>query len=563
MKRSIYSLLGISLMSMAFTACYDDLGNYDYKDINELQVDSIHASYVRDVDDSLHIVPVLQGTQYSDTSRFTYKWEFNNSVLAETPELHIRVELTPGEKRCRYIVRDKNTGIQYYTPFSLSVRSSTAADLIVVLSKYQGRAELSYLRLDKPSAWVSNYYADRWGEKLGTNPQQLLPTYAETNLGTPVTCPRGRLLILCDDRAALFDKSSMEQDTMSPYLTVDPYNGIATWPPKDDEETQNYKTQYMTSMVNMWRRNPYGSNFQEGEYFYEISGGKLYTVSTATNGNKRSTFTSGIKSRYEKGYLCPFGFWDDMSDKELGHLGEMGRTAGDFIMFDKVNERFTFYDGGHMREVDASLPKYPGYELLWGSATNLTPNNRCLAILNKGDETRLVMLETGQDPNSIGGKVRTKLLVKEVSGGIINASSKFYIPNYVDHLYFSAGNAFYSYTIGDMFSGTVPSQSHKIFDLTEYGYDANAVITDICVSRSEKTLLVGVSRYGTDTEAMGDEAMGDVLYFDLDVSNKLFKYNEAKSAKAVAGIPVDVEIKYQTFWRNGREQDGVTLKDNI
>lgn len=261
--------------------------------------------------------------------------------------------------------------------------------------------------------------------------------------------------------------------------------------------------------------------------------------------------------------MCPFGFWDDMSDKELGNLGEMGRTAGDFIMFDKVNERFTFYDGGHMREVDASLPKYPGYELLWGSATNLTPNNRCLAILNKGDETRLVMLETGQDLNSIGGKVRTKLLVKEVSGGIINASSKFYIPNYVDHLYFSAGNAFYSYTIGDMFSGTVPSQSHKIFDLTEYGYDANAVITDICVSRSEKTLLVGVSRYGTDTEAMGDEAMGDVLYFDLDVSNKLFKYNEAKSAKAVAGIPVDVEIKYQTFWRNGREQDGVTLKDNI
>ncbi len=232
MKRSIYSLLGISLMSMAFTACYDDLGNYDYKDINELQVDSIHASYVRDVDDSLHIVPVLQGTQYSDTSRFTYKWEFNNSVLAETPELHIRVELTPGEKRCRYIVKDKNTGIQYYTPFSLSVRSSTAADLIVVLSKYQGRAELSYLRLDKPSAWVSNYYADRWGEALGTNPQQLLPTYAETNLGTPVTCPRGRLLILCDDRAALFDKSTMEQDTVSPYLTVDPYNGMPPGRPK-------------------------------------------------------------------------------------------------------------------------------------------------------------------------------------------------------------------------------------------------------------------------------------------------------------------------------------------
>lgn len=62
---------------------------------------------------------------------------------------------------------------------------------------------------------------------------------------------------------------------------------------------------------------------------------------------------------------------------------------------------------------------------------------------------------------------------------------------------------------------------------------------------------------------MGDEPKGDILYFDLDVSGRQFKYNEAKSAKGVAGVPVDVEIKYQTYWRNGMEQDGVTLRDNI
>lgn len=562
MKKFHLSLFILSA-GMTFSSCYKDLGNYDYKEINELNVEGIESMYERDVDDSLHIVPMLKGTQYSDTTRFTYKWEVGNTILAETQELHVRIDLSTGEKKCRYIVTDKNTGIQYYTPFRMNIKSSTAADLIMVLSKYEGRAELSYLRLDKPSEWVVNYYANRFGENLGINPQQLLPTYAETDQGAPVTCPKGRLLILCDDKALLFDKSTLEQDTLTPYLTADPYNGIATWPPKDDEETQDYKTQFMTSMVNMWRTHPYGTGFQQGEMFYEISGGKLYTVNTMTNSSAKSTFKAAIKSRYEKGYLCPFGFWDDMSDLPLGRLGEMGRTPGDFIMFDKVNGKFTFYDGSFMREVDKSVPIYSGYELQWGSATNLTPNNRCIAILNNGSQARLVMLETGQDPSSIGGKVRTKLLVKEVSGGIITPSSKFYVPNYVDHLYFSAGNAFYCYTIGDMFSGVVPSNSHKIFDLTQFGYDANAVITDICVSRSEKTLLVGVSRYGTDSEAMGEEAMGDVLYFDLDVSNKQFKYNESKSAKGIAGIPVDVEIKYQTYWRNGCEQDGVTLKDNI
>lgn len=86
---------------------------------------------------------------------------------------------------------DKETGIQYYTPFNLSVRSSTAADLIVVLSKYKGRAELSYLRLDKPSNWAVNYYADRYGENLGTNPQQLHLTYMESDQGYSGDLPAG------------------------------------------------------------------------------------------------------------------------------------------------------------------------------------------------------------------------------------------------------------------------------------------------------------------------------------------------------------------------------------
>lgn len=555
------SLFGLLGMISAFSSCYDDLGNYDYKEINELDVAGIESSYECDVDDSLHIVPLLKGTQYSDTSRFTYKWEANRSIIAETQELHLKVNLATGEKKCRYIVKDKKTGIEYYTPFHLAVRSATAADLIVVLSKFQGRAELSYLRLDKPSNWAVNYYSERYGENLGINPQQLLSTNAETSQGLPVTHYKGRLLILCDDQALLFDKSTMEQDTIYPVLTGSAYTGIATWPPRD-EETEDYKTQFMSSYVDMWRTHPYGSGFQQGEEFIEISGGKLYTVSTATNTSAKSRFKPAIKSYYAKGYLCPFGFWDNMEDNPLGHLGDMGREGGDFIMFDKVNGKFTFYDGSHMRPVAKTVPVYEGYELLWGSATNLTPNNRCLAIIGNGSQTRLVLLETGQDPESIGGKVRTKHLVKEVAGNIITSSSKFYVPNYVDHLYFTVGNAFYCYTIGDMFGGVAPGNANKVFDLTQYGYDASATITDICVSRSEKTLLVGVSRYA-DAEAMGEEAKGDVLYFDLDVSNKLFKYNEAKSAKGIAGIPVDVEIKYQTYWRNGCLQDGETLKDNI
>ena len=95
------------LIAFCFSACYDDMGNYSYREINTLEVEGIESLYSRDVDDSLHIVPVLQGTMYSDTSRFTYEWEIERSIKARTPEFHYLIDLTPGEKKCRYIVTDK------------------------------------------------------------------------------------------------------------------------------------------------------------------------------------------------------------------------------------------------------------------------------------------------------------------------------------------------------------------------------------------------------------------------------------------------------------------------
>ena len=98
---------------------------------------------------------------YSDTSRFTYEWEIERSIKARTPEFHYLIDLTPGEKKCRYIVTDKETGIKSYASFRLNVSSSTAGDLIVILSKYKGHAEMSYLRLDKEANWVVNFYERR------------------------------------------------------------------------------------------------------------------------------------------------------------------------------------------------------------------------------------------------------------------------------------------------------------------------------------------------------------------------------------------------------------------
>ena len=553
-----WNIINLLLVISCLSSCYDDLGNYDYREINTLEVEGIESLYARDVDDSLNIKPVLKGSMYSDTSRFTYEWEVNRAIVAETQELHMVVNMVPGEKRCRYIVTDKETGVKSYASFRLNVSSSTAGDLIVVLSKYKEHAELSYLRLDKPANWAVNYYEERFGERLGIEPQQLLPCYAETSQASPITCNMGRLMVLCDNQISLLDKSTMQRDTLSPYIVGDNYTGNVAYPKPD---VKGYKSQFMSEGIHMWRTNPYGSGYQIGTRFVEISGGTIYCASIATNG-RSATYANKVQSYYSDGTLCPFGYWDDMDETPNDHLTQMGYSLGDFVVFDKTYGRFTFWESAaHMREVpEEDTPAFPGYEMIWGSATN-RPNRGSLAILSNGSQVRLVMLEHGQ--NKEYPNIGTKLLAGDVDGGIITPSSKFYMAKKNDNLFFSTKNAVYRYDIKGISQNSAPNASNKIVDLAEFGYDADAEITDICVSRSEKTLLIGVSRYGNDTEGNDEELKGDLLYFDLDVSNVKAVYREDKSAKGISGIPVDVEIKYQTHWRNGLGDDGVTLRDNI
>ena len=167
------------LLAPFLCSCYEDEGNYDYHEINEIEVENMLSNYAVDVDDSLIITPIVKGTLYSDTARFTYKWEIGGTTVGEQHDLRIQVDMVPGFKYSRLVVTDKETNVKKFHEFGVNVSSSTAGDLIMVLSKYQGRAELSYLRLDKPANWVVNYSQNRYETSLGDNPQQLAICYTE------------------------------------------------------------------------------------------------------------------------------------------------------------------------------------------------------------------------------------------------------------------------------------------------------------------------------------------------------------------------------------------------
>lgn len=546
----LYGLLIILLLS----GCYKDLGNYDYREINELETDSIRTSYACDVDDSLVITPLLKGSLYSDSSRFSYSWEIGGKKVAETHDLRIQVDMQPGYKYSRYIVMDKETNVKKYFEFGVNVSSSTAGDLIMVLSKYQGRAELSYLRLDKPANWAINYFQNRYEESLGTNPQQLGMFYLESYQSSPFVDNYGRIIVLADDQINLLNKSSLMLDTITPILTKDAYTQLVSYP---KPEIENYKSEFIEEAIYIWRYVTYGA--QKWTYNMQISAGRLFTASLASAVWSQSYYYN-IESPYYKGYLAPFGYWDDMSDTPHDKNLQAGFQPGDFIVFDQNHHRFAYASVYGIYEIkEEDLKSFPDYNLLWGAATNRA-NNTSIAVLNNGDQCKLVLLQNGK---SSDGSRDTKKLVGEIgTGNIVNSKSSFYMMKYNENLFFSTGNKLYRYNIMNINSGIAPGEKDKVFDLAQYGYDAQAVITDICVSRTESTVLVGVSRYGEDSQAQGEEPKGDILYFDLNKGTGVLIYNEEKSSKGVAGIPVDIEIKYQTHWRNG-EDTGGKLKDNI
>lgn len=557
MNKNIIWSGAIALLPL-LAGCYKDEGNYEYHAINELEIKGLEDNYTVDADDSLIITPELQGTLYSDTARFSYSWEIGTDEVSKSHDLRIQVDMTPGYKYSRYIITDKETNVRTYKDFGVNVSSSTAGDLILVMSKYQGRAEMSYLRLDKPANWAVNYFMNRnKGRSLGSNPQQLAVLYTKSPKNMPFVNANGRVMAIVDNVVNLIDKNTMLYDTISPVLTVDAYLQTVSYPKPSIEA---YKSEFVSEGIALWRKVTY--NEQHYCHFIEVSAGRLFYAAMMSPMSYWTTdYFYDVASPYKNGYFSPFGYWDDMSDTPSGRLQQAGFELGDYIVFDKVNGRFAFSDPyGDVYSIEVEdVPQFQGYTMQWGSATN-RHNNTSLAVLNDGSQCRLVLLQDGK--NSTSGSA-TKKLAGNVSGGnVMTPNSRFHMMKYNDYLFFCNGNSLYRYNIMNIGSGIAPAEKDKVFDLTQYGYDASAIITDICVSRTEKTMLVGVSRYGNDNEGMGDEPKGDLLYFDLDKGTVTLTYQAEKSHKGISGIPVDVEIKYQNHYRNGEDMSGV-LKDNI
>ncbi|MEL4308615.1 PKD-like family lipoprotein [Joostella sp. CR20] len=156
-----YSILFVLISVLVFvSSCTKDLGNYDYKEINEVQISGIDTTYTALLGEPFAITPELNFTKSTngDDSQYTYEWiAFNTDLgllsddikkdLAITKNLDLEsLTIPPGTYKVYYRVTDTQTEVQWSKSFMLVVSSSIQRGWIV-LNDDQGKARLDMVSI--------------------------------------------------------------------------------------------------------------------------------------------------------------------------------------------------------------------------------------------------------------------------------------------------------------------------------------------------------------------------------------------------------------------------------
>lgn len=215
MRRTVEFFCSLFLLwSMA--ACYEDKGNYDYAELNEISVVSPAAGTLFAIDryDTLHIEPQLAFTQGSvDDSELDFLWEMYLDDWANTEvqavvlgrERVLDAMIARPESTTDYAlvltVTEKKTGAAYRTKYSVAIQPSVLSGLMV-LQDDQGRCRLDYL-------------ASTYAEPSFVENRHIKDVYAVNNEGASLMgTPRGVSF-------SLVEKSSYEPQVKNLYLWTD------------------------------------------------------------------------------------------------------------------------------------------------------------------------------------------------------------------------------------------------------------------------------------------------------------------------------------------------------
>lgn len=317
--KTLYRLTLVLVSVLSLGSCYKDLGNYDYREINEIIIETEPYSYASGSASTFTISPKVVQTMTEGTENLSYEWkqkitEVEWKVVGNGPEYEFSISAEDDQPfNFIFAVTDNNLGIVTYA--EITVNPVSAFDQCwFLLQNIGGKAVLGSVSGDRDLAGrpVTAVIA---GVDLAGAPE-FLGVYPYMNKGVPASPNYVPLLgVFTSDNQYILNGFTLLPD---PELTYDrivygkKYAGQENMPPANSE----------------------GPQIMEGNKngFAIVDGGIIWYA---------------VPDQYALMYpvkLSPalgdtFGY--DAAGVCVSH-----ETSNTFLMYDSRGHRFLFYDSG-------------------------------------------------------------------------------------------------------------------------------------------------------------------------------------------------------------------------
>ncbi|MGF7077075.1 PKD-like family lipoprotein [Mucilaginibacter sp. 3215] len=170
------SIAILALITVFYTSCKKDLGNYVYSPPSEPVVTGINnATFAALLGDTLTINPKVTLAGADPLKDLDFEWhitvqeELREAVYKGYP-LKMVYNLGPGDRACKLTITDKRNGLFYMFPFKITGTTQFSAG-ILVLSNDNGVTKLSFVKPDKTV--LGDIYKSLNKGDLPINPVQL------------------------------------------------------------------------------------------------------------------------------------------------------------------------------------------------------------------------------------------------------------------------------------------------------------------------------------------------------------------------------------------------------
>lgn len=183
----------VLVLCLTMLSCNDDLGNYTYRDLNAMSIDSIEPVEVK-VFDMLHLKAVVRQSMFADDSNIDYMWYYypdgtgsRRDTIGYGSELQYHLVMQPAKYDFYVTATDRNTGLWAKRKVEVRVESQFANGLLLLGSGVNVSACLDFLSLSNSNKGaVTHIYLPEDADKIGYNP-------------VSITEADNELVLLCND----------------------------------------------------------------------------------------------------------------------------------------------------------------------------------------------------------------------------------------------------------------------------------------------------------------------------------------------------------------------------